>query len=70
MSPLTNRTICHVSEAQKEDVDAAVEAAEVAQAGWASLAAHERAAPMFRLTQLIMRDASVLAGLESMAMGK
>jgi len=54
----------------EEDVDLAVDAAQKAFRGWSDLSANERAAPMARLSQLILRDAQELAELDAIAMGK
>jgi acyl-CoA reductase-like NAD-dependent aldehyde dehydrogenase len=59
-----------VHEALQEDVDFAVDVAQKAFPRWSNLNAHERAAPMFRLAQLIQRDAQELAELDSLCMGK
>jgi aldehyde dehydrogenase (NAD+) len=62
--------ICDVHEALAEDVDRAVDAAEAAFRAWRDLSANERAAPMARLSQLILRDTQELAELDAVAMGK
>ena len=69
-SPSTEDEICEVEEAQAEDVDDAVAAAQRAFPAWSALSASERAAPMFRLVQLIQRDAAELASLDAICMGK
>ena len=69
-NPFNNEVICEVHEAAKDDVDRAVDAAEAAFPKWSSLAAHERAAYLFKFAQLIQRDAQELAELDSMCMGK
>jgi acyl-CoA reductase-like NAD-dependent aldehyde dehydrogenase len=67
---VTEDVICDVHEAQQDDVDLAVDAAQKAFPRWRDLNAHERAAPMFKLAQLIQRDAQELAELDSICMGK
>jgi len=62
--------ICAVHEALEEDVDLAVDAAQKAFPAWSNLNAYERAAPMFRLAQLIQSHAQELAELDSVCMGK
>ncbi|KAH8892190.1 aldehyde dehydrogenase [Thozetella sp. PMI_491] len=69
-NPATEEEICSVHEASAEDVDAAVDAAQAAFLAWSELSAHERAAPMAKLSQLILRDAEALAELDAAAMGK
>ena len=69
-NPATEDEICQVHEALASDVDWAVDAAEGAFRAWRDLSANERAAPMARLVQLILRDADELAELDAVAMGK
>jgi aldehyde dehydrogenase (NAD+) len=69
-NPATEAELCEVHEASAEDVDLAVDAAEAAFPTWRDLAAHERAAYMFKFTQLVLRDADELARLDSICMGK
>ena len=69
-NPCNEEVICEVHEASKEDVDRAVDAAEAAFPSWRSIAAHERAACLFKFAQLIQRDAQELAELDSICMGK
>ncbi|KIW95305.1 uncharacterized protein Z519_03889 [Cladophialophora bantiana CBS 173.52] len=69
-NPYNDQEICIVHEATKEDVDLAVEAAEAAFPHWSNIAAHERAAYMFKFAQLVQREAQQLAELDSMCMGK
>lgn len=69
-SPTTDEEVCEVHEALEEDVDLAVSAAEHAYRQWSELGANDRATPMFRLVELIQRDAEELAYLDSICMGK
>jgi acyl-CoA reductase-like NAD-dependent aldehyde dehydrogenase len=69
-NPYNGEEICEVYEASKEDVDRAVDAAEAAFPSWSSLAAHDRAAYLFRFAQLVQRDAQQLSELDSRCMGK
>jgi aldehyde dehydrogenase (NAD+) len=69
-NPASEEELCDVHEASSEDVDLAVDAAEAAFPAWRDRAAHERAAFMFKFTQLVLRDAEELARLDSMCMGK
>lgn len=70
ISPVTEEEVCEVHEALAEDVDSAVEAAQRAFPSWSSRSANERAAPLFKLAQLIQRDAEELAYLDAVCMGK
>lgn len=70
VNPATDEEIGFVHEALAEDVDVAVESAQAAFIRWSELSAHERAAPMFKLVQLIQRDAEELAKLDALCMGK
>lgn len=70
LSPLTEEVVCDVHQALEEDVELAFDAAQRAFLSWSKLGAHERAAPMFKLAQLIQRDAQELAELDSICMGK
>ncbi|KEF58355.1 uncharacterized protein A1O9_06281 [Exophiala aquamarina CBS 119918] len=69
-NPVNEEEICQVHEALSEDVDLAVNAAQRAFQPWSNLSANERAAPMFKLVQLIQRDAAELAHLDALCMGK
>lgn len=69
-NPTTEEKICSVHEALEEDVDLAVDAAQNAFRSWSDLSAAERAIPMAKLAQLIVRDAQELAELDAAAMGK
>ena len=69
-SGVTGGEVCEVHEALKEDVDEAVDAAQHAFPRWSELSAFQRAIPMAKLSQLIIRDAQELAELDSLAMGK
>ncbi|XP_063304893.1 retinaldehyde dehydrogenase 3 [Pelobates fuscus] len=72
-NPATGKKICEVEEADKEDVDKAVEAARAAfQKGspWRTLDATGRGKLLHRLADLLERDRIILATLETMDTGK
>lgn len=69
-NPANEKIVGNVHEAGPEDVDIAVDAARKAFPEWSNLSAHERAAPMFKFAQLVLRDADEIAYLDSISMGK
>ena len=69
-NPSTALVIAHVASAQDDDVDAAVRAAHAAFAGWAALPGAERGRLLYKLADLIERDADHIARLESTDNGK
>ena len=62
--------IAEAHAASPDDVDKAVDAASNAFPHWSSLNAHERAAPLEKLSALIFRDAEEIAKLDAISMGK
>jgi len=69
--PATGHTLLEIYEADKEDVDKAVEAAQKAyNTAWKKTPPSERARLMFKLADLMERDIQVLAELESIDNGK
>ena len=71
INPSTEEEIVRVAAAQKEDVDAAVQAAHRAFHGvWRHVDGPGRAALLHRLADLVERDADHLAWLESIDNGK
>ncbi|XP_074480044.1 retinaldehyde dehydrogenase 3 [Sebastes fasciatus] len=73
INPATGVTICEVEEADKEDVDKAVEAAKAAkQRGsvWRRMDASSRGRLLNRLADLLERDRLLLATLETLDTGK
>jgi aldehyde dehydrogenase (NAD+) len=70
--PATEEVICEVAEGDKEDVDAAVDAARDAfeNGPWASMDARDRGALMYKLADLIEEEADELAALETLDNGK
>lgn len=69
-NPATERTIASVASATVEDVIVAVEAAQVALAGWAARKPRERAEILRRAYELIMGDAERFAKLITVENGK
>ncbi|XP_065654114.1 aldehyde dehydrogenase, mitochondrial isoform X2 [Hydra vulgaris] len=73
INPCTGKEICQVHEADKEDVDRAVEAAKNAillESDWRILDASKRGKLIYKLADLIERDKDYLASLETLDNGK
>ncbi|XP_037672980.1 LOW QUALITY PROTEIN: aldehyde dehydrogenase, mitochondrial [Choloepus didactylus] len=73
VNPSTGEVICQVAEGDKEDVDRAVKAARAAfrlGSPWRRMDASERGRLLYRLADLIERDRSYLAALETLDNGK
>ena len=71
VDPSTGETFAAIPRGKAADIDRAVEAARGALDGdWGRLTAAERGRLMFRLSALILRDADILAELESRDVGK
>lgn len=73
VNPATAKTLGNIAEADKADVDLAVQAANYAfkmDAPWRMMDASQRGELMFRLVELIQRDMNVLANLETLDTGK
>jgi aldehyde dehydrogenase (NAD+) len=70
--PATEEVICEVAEGDKEDVDAAVDAARDAfeNGPWATMDARDRGALMNKLADAIADEADELAALETLDNGK
>jgi len=70
--PATEEVICQVAEGDKEDVDAAVDAAREAfdNGPWRSMDARDRGALIYKLAELIEEEAEELAALETLDNGK
>src|SRR5207247_1322525 len=65
-NPATGETFAEVAEADQADVDKAVAAARKAMTGkWSKMSARDRGRLLFKLSQLIERDAAQLAELET-----
>src|SRR5437588_7259901 len=70
-NPATGETFAEVAEADKADVDKAVAAARKAFEGkWSKMSARDRGRLLYKLSQLIERDAAQLAELETHDNGK
>jgi aldehyde dehydrogenase (NAD+) len=70
--PATEEVICQVAEGDKEDVDAAVDAAREAfdNGPWRSMDARDRGALIYKLAELIEEEADELTALEALDNGK
>jgi len=70
-NPATGETFAEVAEADRADVDKAVAAARKAFDGkWSKMSARDRGRLLYKLSQLIERDAAQLAELETRDNGK
>ncbi len=70
-NPSTGETFAEVAEADQADVDKAVAAARKATTGkWSKMSARDRGRLLYKLSQLIERDAAQLAELETRDNGK
>src|SRR3954467_4101433 len=70
-NPATGETFAEVSEGEQADVDKAVAAARKAFEGkWSKMSARDRGRLIYKLSQLIERDAAQLAELETRDNGK
>src|SRR5438309_1970565 len=70
-NPATGETFAEVAEADKADIDKAVAAARKAFEGkWSKMSARDRGRLLYKLSQLIERDAAQLAELETKDNGK
>jgi phenylacetaldehyde dehydrogenase len=71
-NPATGETICQVAEGGAADVDVAVAAARRAlvNPAWAAMSAYDRGQLLYRLADLIEREADELAVLECIDNGK
>ena len=70
LDPATGRTLAEIASASKADVDDAVEAAHTAQKHWARLHPRQRGFVLFEIARRVRQNASELAALESMDVGK
>jgi aldehyde dehydrogenase (NAD+) len=72
INPATGEAICQVAEGDKADIDLAVKAARKAlESGpWARMDAAERGRLLFKLADLVEKNAEELAALESLNCGK
>jgi aldehyde dehydrogenase (NAD+) len=70
-NPATGETFAEVAEGDQADIDKAVAAARKATTGkWSKMSARDRGRLLYKLSQLIERDASQLAELETSDNGK
>jgi aldehyde dehydrogenase (NAD+) len=72
INPATGATICQVAEGDKADIDGAVKAARQAlESGpWSTMDAADRGRLLFKLADLVEKEAAELAALESLNSGK
>jgi phenylacetaldehyde dehydrogenase len=67
--PSSGATIAQVAKGEAEDVDAAVQAARQALPAWRAISPAERTNLLWKLTELIERDADFLAQLDTLNVG-
>jgi len=72
INPATGQTLCQVAEGDKADIDLAVKAARKAlESGpWKTMDAADRGRLLFKLSDLVEKNAEELAALESLNCGK
>ncbi|WP_455373622.1 gamma-aminobutyraldehyde dehydrogenase [Limibacillus halophilus] len=70
LNPKTEEVICQLPEASAEQIDAAVESAAKAFAGWSRMAPGERSAALLKIADAIEADAEAFAKLEALNCGK
>jgi aldehyde dehydrogenase (NAD+) len=72
LNPATGETICQVAEGDKADIDLAVKAARKAfeQGPWSKMNASDRGRLIYKLADLIEKNADSLAALETLDNGK
>ncbi|MEX0298367.1 MAG: aldehyde dehydrogenase family protein [Kordiimonas sp.] len=69
-SPATGEKLADITAARQEDVDAAVNAARVAQGKWAALGGHGRARYLYALARLVQKHSRIISVIESLDNGK
>src|SRR5262245_51620041 len=70
LDPATGKAIVEIAEASEDQVDAAVQAATDAFAGWAATAPKDRATLLLKLADRIEAETDTFADLESRNCGK
>ncbi len=70
INPATGKPLAQVAAANREDVDAAVQAARVAFESWSKTSGHVRARYMYAIARHIQKHSRLLAVLESLDNGK
>lgn len=70
LAPATGELLNNVARSRKQDVDAAVSAAQAAQPEWAARNVTERGAVLRRITQLLERDRDEVAAIVAAETGK
>ena len=70
VSPVTGRPFCEIARSDADDVEAALDAAHAAKAGWGQTAPAERAAILSAIAQRMEDNLDVLAAAETFDNGK
>jgi len=68
--PATGRKLAEIAEGSVEDIDAAVQAAARAQAGWEAIGGKARARHLYALARMVQRHGRLFAVLEALDNGK
>lgn len=70
VNPSNKQPLAKIAEANEQDVDAAVQAAQAALPGWVALGGHQRARYLYAIARQIQKHSRLFAVLESMDNGK
>ena len=70
VNPANSEVLAQVSQANEQDVNAAVSAARKAQPGWARLGGHGRAKILYAIARLMQKHSRLFAVLETLDNGK
>jgi aldehyde dehydrogenase (NAD+) len=70
VNPATDEVIAKIAEANKEDIDLAVQSARIAFKSWSKISAKERGKYIFRIARMIQERAKEFAVIESIDGGK
>ncbi|MEM0955909.1 MAG: aldehyde dehydrogenase family protein [Pseudomonadota bacterium] len=69
-NPASGETLAQLTQASPDDIDRAVDAAQLAQPAWAALSPHQRARHLYALARQVQKHARILAVLETLDNGK
>ena len=69
-SPVTGKTLCHVARSTAADIELALDAAHKAKDAWGKTSATERSAILLRIADVMEKNLSVLAMVETLDNGK
>ena len=69
-SPVTGKTLCHVARSTAADIELALDAAHKAKDAWGKTSATERSAILLKIADVMEKNLSVLAMVETLDNGK